>query len=140
MSSDRRVANKPKEVPATDVSTENIKVKEKSVQTTEQKVAAMEAYIIAMDPYIKSAISSTSEIKNRLDTLDAEITRIAGVQSRSNSYLDGKLGQIDETFKSLVLIIKKLDDDYKELMSDVEFQDTTDETSTEDDTPEPEDK
>lgn len=136
---DRRVANKQKEAPV-DVSTENIKIKDQPVQTIEQRVAAIESYIFSMDPYIKAVISNATDMKNRMDSLDAEITRIAGIQARSNSYLDGKLAQIDETFNSLVIIVKKLDDDYKELMSDVEFQDTTDETSTEDDKPEPEDK
>jgi peptidoglycan hydrolase CwlO-like protein len=129
----RRVANKPKDTPI-DVNTENIKIKEIPVQTIEQKVAAIEAYIVGMDPYIKSTISSMTDVKNKIDVLDAEITRIAGVQSRANSYLDNKLNQIDKTFESLVIIVKKLDEDYKDLMSDVEYQDTPD------DKPETEDK
>jgi hypothetical protein len=127
---DRRVVNKPKEAPV-DVSTENIKIKEQPVQTIDQRLTAIETYIFSIDPYLKATINDIKTLKSRQDSLDAEITRIAGIQARANSYLDGKLAQIDDTFKSLVLIVKKLDEDYKELMSDVEYQDDSESTNAE---------
>jgi hypothetical protein len=130
--SDRRVANKPKDIP---VDADNIKIKEQPAQTVEQRIAAIETYIFSIDPYLKATINDIKTLKNRQDALDAEITRIAGIQARGNSYLDGKLAQIDETFKSIVLIVKKLDEDYKELMSDIEYQDAPD--TTEPESPEP---
>jgi hypothetical protein len=118
---ERRIVNKMNSKPVdVDVSTENITVK---VPTTEERIAAIENYIAAADPYIRS-LGELQEIKRQLVLFNDEITRIAGVQSRANSYIDGKFSQIEETLNNVIMIVKKHDDDYRELMSDVEEPDT----------------
>lgn len=112
---ERRIINKIRQ-PEVDVNTENITVK---VPTIEERIAGIEAYIGSADPYIRSIVE-IQEIKKQLALFNDEITRIAGVQSRANSYLDGKLAQIDQTLEAIVTIVKKHDEDYKELMSDVD--------------------
>lgn len=118
--------------PEVDVNTENITVK---VPTIEERIAGIEAYIGSADPYIRSIVE-IQEIKKQLALFNDEITRIAGVQSRANSYLDGKLAQIDQTLEAIVTIVKKHDEDYKELMSDVDpditdlYEDETEVTPT----------
>jgi len=112
---ERRIINKMKQ-PEVDVNTENITVK---VPTIEERIAGIEAYIGSADPYIRSIVE-IQEIKKQLALFNDEITRIAGVQSRANSYLDGKLAQIDQTLEAIVTIVKKHDEDYKELMSDID--------------------
>lgn len=119
--------NKSKEP---EVSAENITIK-KPVQTAEQRIQALESYIITMDPYIKGVVSEIPQLRDKLATLDGEITRLAGIQARANSYIDGQLKHIDETFNSLAIIIKKMDDEYKELMSDIDYQDTSDQPQSE---------
>jgi hypothetical protein len=128
---ERRIINKMKQ-PEVDVNTENITVK---VPTIEERIAGIEAYIGSADPYIRSIVE-IQEIKKQLALFNDEITRIAGVQSRANSYLDGKLAQIDQTLEAIVTIVKKHDEDYKELMSDVDpditdlYEDETEVTPT----------
>ena len=128
---ERRIINKTKQ-PEVDVSTENITVK---VPTIEERIAGIESYIGSADPYIRSIVE-IQEIKKQLALFNDEITRIAGVQSRSNSYLDGKLAQIDQALEAIVTIVKKHDEDYKELMSDIDpditdlYEDETEITPT----------
>jgi hypothetical protein len=123
MAERRIINNKVKEkAPEVDVSTENITIKAPVVPTTEERIAAIETYLASADPYIR-AIPQIDEIKKQLALFNEEITRIAGVQSRANAYLDGKLSQIDQTLEAIVTIVKKHDDDYKELMSDIEPED-----------------
>jgi hypothetical protein len=118
---ERRIINKqPIKRPDVEVNADNITVK---VPTAEERIAAIETYIAAADPYIRS-IGELQEIKKQLILFNEEITRIAGVQARANSYIDGKFSQIDETLNAVITIVKKHDDDYSELMSDVEEPDT----------------
>lgn len=113
---DRRVMNKSEKKVTGE---ENITITDKPKEPTiEERIAILENYIVRMDPYIKNTISESTVIKSKIDALDLDLTRVAGIQARSNNYLDGKLAEIDETFKSLVIIIKQLDDQFKELMSD----------------------
>lgn len=127
---ERRIINKAKEkAPEVDVSTENITIKEPTVPTIEERIASIETYLASADPYIR-AIPQIDEIKKQLALFNEEITRIAGVQSRANAYLDGKLSQIDQTIEAIVTIVKKHDDDYKELMSDIEPDDLYEEEPT----------
>jgi hypothetical protein len=120
---ERRIINKMKEKPPeVDVSAENITIKEPVVPTLEERILAVETYLASADPYIR-AVVQIDEIKKQLALFNDEITRVAGIQSRANSYLDGKLGQIDQTLEAIVTIVKKHDDDYRELMSDIEPED-----------------
>jgi len=117
MANERRVINKPKDKPIdVEVSTENITIK---VPTAEERITAIETYLTSADPYIRST-EQIDEIKKQIVLLNEEITRIAGVQARANNYLDNKLSQIDETLSAIVTIVKKHDDDYKELMTDID--------------------
>lgn len=118
MANERRIINKPKEKPVEDVevSTENITIK---VPTAEERITAIETYLASADPYIRST-EQIDWIKKQIILLNEEITRIAGVQARANSFLDNKLSQIDQTLSAIVTIVKKHDDDYKELMTDID--------------------
>ena len=118
MANERRIVNKPikKPIEDIDVNAENITVK---VPTIEERVTAMESYLASADPYIRST-AQIENIKKQIAILNEEITRIAGVQSRANSYLDNKFTQIDGIISDIATIVKKHDDDYKELMSDIE--------------------
>jgi len=127
---ERRIINKPKEkAPVIDVSTENITIKEPVVPTIDERILAVETYLASADPYIR-AIVQIEEIKKQLALFNDEITRISGIQTRANNYLDGKLSQIDQTLEAIVTIVKKHDDDYKELMSDIEPEDLYEEEPT----------
>lgn len=127
MSSERRIINKPKEKASEiDVSTENITIKEPKVPTIEERITSIETYLASADPYIRSVVQ-IEELKKQLAMFNEEITRISGVQTRANNYIEGKLGQIDQTLEAIVTIVKKHDDDYKELMSDIEPEDLYDE-------------
>lgn len=118
---ERRIINKPKEKApeVVDVSTENITIKEPTVLTTEDRITAIENYLVSADPYIKS-IGELQDIKAKLTLFNDEITRIAGIQARANSYIDNKFSQIDQTLEAIVAIIKKHDDDFNALISDDE--------------------
>lgn len=123
MANERRIVNKPKVEPIKDVevSTENITIK---APTAEDRIASIEAYLASADPYIRSA-AQIEELKKQMVLFNEEITRLAGVQARANNYLDGKLAQIDQTIGSIIVIVKKHDDDYKELMSDIDMNEET---------------
>ena len=117
MAGERRIIGKAMEKPVEVIGAENITIKPKIVLTTEQRLAQVEAYLISADPYIRSA-SEIQELKKQVGALNEEITKLAGVQARTNQYLDGKLMQIDQTFVGIVNIVKKLDEDFKLLTSD----------------------
>jgi hypothetical protein len=123
MVNERRIVNKPKPEPIkdVDVNTDNITIK---VPSVEERIKDIENYLASADPYIKSTVQ-IEDIKKKLILINEEITRIAGVQARANSYLDDKLAQIDETLTAIITIVKKHDEDYKELMSDIDMGDET---------------
>jgi len=119
MGNDRRIANKAKE-PVKVVGAENI-TKQPEL-TVEERLSRIEKYIAVADPYIRS-VTEIQSIKQQIVGLNDEITRIAGVQSRANNYIDGKFAYIDQMMNSLAIIVKKNDEDFKSLMSDVEYVD-----------------
>lgn len=130
---ERHVVNKPKKVEGA----ENITVAEPEKPTVEQRLAAIEKYIISMDPHVKNTITEFNGLKPRIDNLDAEITRIAGIQARANNYIDAKFTSIDENIRSVAYLVKVLEDQFKALMSDEDIEGLEEEEPPEDVTEEP---
>lgn len=112
---ERRIMNRPGEkvggnpAPA---GAENITVKPKTV---EERLADVEEYARGIDPVIRSIINEIGEIKKTNGIMSEEITKIAGIQSRSNLFIDGKFEEINTTFNAIIAIVKKIDDDYQSL-------------------------
>lgn len=127
---ERRIMNRPGEkvggnpAPA---GAENITVKPKTV---EERLADVEEYARGIDPVIRSIIAEIGEIKKNNAIMSEEITKIAGIQSRSNLFIDGKFEEINTTFNAIIAIVKKIDDDYQSLFV-AEGEEGTEETAEE---------
>jgi len=139
---ERRIMNRPGEkvgapapAAAPAAGAENISVKPK---TMEERVQIIEEYAYGIDPVIRAILAEIGEIKNNIAILNEEITKIAGVQARSNSYIDGKFTEINNTFNALATVVKKVDDDYQTLFSEEEGVDPDDELLEPEAEPEPE--
>jgi len=111
---DRRIINKPAQKTPV-AGAENIMVKPKGM---EERMKDVEAYLQQTDPILRTIVTDIAAIKNMVTSLNEEITKIAGVQSRTNSYLDGKLAEINATFGAIVSVVKKIDDDYHALFAE----------------------
>lgn len=111
---DRRIINKPAHKPTVE-GAENIMIKPKGM---EERMKDVEAYLQQTDPILRTVVSDINLVKGTITSLNDEITKIAGVQSRTNSYLDGKLAEINATFGAIVSVVKKIDDDYQALFTE----------------------
>lgn len=110
----RRVINKPgQKTPV--AGAENIMIKPKG---TEERLKDIEGYLQQADPILRAAVKDITDIKNLIATLNEDITKVAGIQARSNNYIEGKLAEINATFGAIVSVVKKIDDDYQALFTD----------------------
>jgi|WetSurMetagenome_2_1015567.scaffolds.fasta_scaffold05947_4 hypothetical protein len=114
MSSERRIINKHTQ-KAPIAGAENIMVKPKGM---EERMREVEAYLQQIDPILRTAVTDINGIKGMVTSLNEELTKMAGVQARTNNYLDGKLAEINATFGAIVTVVKKIDDDYQALFSE----------------------
>jgi hypothetical protein len=114
MADARRVINKPGQKPSVPGS-ENIIIKPKGV---EERLKDVEGYLQQADPILRTAVKEIADIKNLISTLNEDITKVAGIQARSNNYIEGKLAEINATFGAIVSVVKKIDDDYQALFAD----------------------
>jgi hypothetical protein len=111
---ERRVINKPSQKTPV-VGAENITVKPKG---QEERLRDVEGYLQQTDPILRATVNDINGLKAILATLNEEMTKIAGVQARSNSYIEAKFAEINATFGAIVGVIKKIDDDYQALFAD----------------------
>jgi hypothetical protein len=118
MAVERRIMNRPAEKPPV-AGAENIAVKPKTV---EERVKEIENYAYGIDPIIRTTIAEINGLKSAIASLNEEITKIAGIQSRANTFIEGKFADINETFEAVVTIVKRIDDDYQTLFANEEFE------------------
>jgi hypothetical protein len=111
---ERRVINKPTQKTPV-AGAENITIKPKGI---EERLRGTEGYLQQIDPILRTAIDDINGLKAMLATLNEEMTKIAGVQARSNNYIEAKFAEINTTFGAIVGVIKKIDDDYQALFAD----------------------
>jgi len=114
MTDNRRVINKPgQKTPV--AGAENITIKPKGM---EERLKDVEVYLQQADPILRTVVKDIADIKNLIASLNEDITKVAGIQARSNNYIEGKLAEINATFGAIVSVVKKIDDDYHALFTE----------------------
>lgn len=125
---ERRVANKPvsKETPSAKSGStkvegmENIEVIKKS---PEERLDGIEKYIIAIDPIVRACVD-IDNIKTQITLMNDEITRLSGLHVRTANFLDKKLAEIETNIVTLAQVTQNLKNDYKDLLSDTDLEES----------------
>jgi hypothetical protein len=136
---DRRVVNKPRDTEKRpDVQgSENIVAKEQP-RTIEDRVASIEKYIHAIDPVVRDCIGIADfklQITQLHTQLNDELSRVTGVQVRSNNYIEKKFTEIDQALGAIINAVKELQTNYNDLFSDEDLKALDEESGIDKDNP-----